>query len=441
MDFIVPLFVIAVVSALVIFPLTRGLDPTGRIRAFVWVALLLRVVFAVMFELVPAARIFHEDASGYENVGLMFARRWHGEGPPLPMEKLTNYGYFYWNAVLFYLFGPYRLHASLFNALTSCATALLIYRMTRELFVEVIARRALYLALFFPSMILWSSIAVKDTLMVFLLVVCMTAVLRLKKRTSMLDAGLLVGAMAAILTIRFYMFYMVALAIGGSFLVFKRGGAKRGLLPQFMLLGITAAAFVALGLRGEASQNLQWFNFAKVSTLRSGLASTASSGWHGDVDVSSPAKAIAFMPLGVSFLLLSPFPWQFTSLRALLTLPEMLVWWSLTFAWLRGVRYSLRSFRADLMPLVVFTVIVTLAYSTVHGNVGVAFRQRSQVMIFLFIFAAVGQYLKRCRAHGLPNAAVEAAWWQSRPTQAASVPSAASTPQGAPRVGIAPVMR
>src|SRR5262245_35306124 len=81
----------------------------------------------------------------------------------------------------------------------------------------------------------------------------------------------------------------------------------------------------------------------------------------------------------------------------------------MTFAWIGGFMYALRARRSDLAPLLVFTVIVTLAYSTVHGNVDVACRQRSQIMIFLFLLAAIGTEVKRARARGLAVSSIEAA--------------------------------
>jgi hypothetical protein len=41
-------------------------------------------------------------------------------------------------------------------------------------------------------------------------------------------------------------------------------------------------------------------------------------------------------------------------------------------------------------PILIFTVMLTLAYSVFQGNVGTAYRQRAQVLVFYFIFVAVG---------------------------------------------------
>jgi hypothetical protein len=305
------------------------------------------------------------------------------------------------------MFGRYKLHATFINGLIGCLTAILLYRIGLRLFTEAVARRAMLFALFFPSMILWSSVAVKDTCIVFLLVLTMSCMIQLKHRFSPIALLAAAAALSAILTLRFYVFYMTCLAIGLS-LFFSGRRLGRALTTQLLLMGVLAGAMVFLGLRHEASQDLQLFDLERVATLRSGLANTANSAFMADVDVSSPAKAIAFMPIGVLFLLFSPFPWQFRGLRPILTLPEMLVWWSLTAAWIRGLRYCLRARKSDLAPIICFAIVMTLAYSTVHGNVGVAFRQRSQIIIFLFLFAASGLELKRLRARGLPDKNVEA---------------------------------
>jgi hypothetical protein len=41
--------------------------------------------------------------------------------------------------------------------------------------------------------------------------------------------------------------------------------------------------------------------------------------------------------------------------------------------------------------------MLTLAYSIFQGNVGTAYRQRSQILVFYFIFAAVGAVLLKER--------------------------------------------
>jgi hypothetical protein len=415
MDYLIPLVEVGILAAVLFNLGARMLPPLRPLLPVVIAGLAIRLGLCILFVALPATRIFHDDADGYEVFGMALARYWTGGGPNLHAGWEVNYGFWYWNGILYWIFGNYRLIPSFMNALLGCLTAITLYGIARRLLVEEVARRALYFALFFPSMILWSSVTVKDTLMVFLLVLGMNSAMRLSQRLSLFHVLVIGGVLSAMLTIRFYMFYMTALAIFLSLTIFSVRRAGRGVMSQLLLAGALTLLVAFLGLQNELQSNLLYFDFSNVSRLRSNLASTSNSGWQGDADVSSPAKAIAFAPLGLLFLLFSPFPWQFTGLRPLLTLPEMLLWWSLTPAWVRGFRYALGSRLSELRPVLVFTVILSLAYSTVHGNVGVAFRQRSQIMIFLFLLAALGLHLKRLRAAGAPDAAVEAEWRRPEP--------------------------
>jgi len=63
-----------------------------------------------------------------------------------------------------------------------------------------------------------------------------------------------------------------------------------------------------------------------------------------------------------------------------------------------GLWYALRHRLRQVAPIVIFTTMLTLAYSLFQGNVGTAYRQRSQLLIFYFIFVAVGGVLLKERA-------------------------------------------
>jgi hypothetical protein len=103
----------------------------------------------------------------------------------------------------------------------------------------------------------------------------------------------------------------------------------------------------------------------------------------------------------MSVLLFGPFPWQMVSLRPLLSLPEMLVWWAMIPSLLRGVRFALRKELVNVAPILTFGATLITLYSLTLGNVGAAFRQRAQVFVFLFIFAALGHYVGVCRRRGI----------------------------------------
>jgi len=126
-------------------------------------------------------------------------------------------------------------------------------------------------------------------------------------------------------------------------------------------------------------------------------ARNADSGFAKDVDVGTTEGALTVIPIGLLYLLFAPFPWQLASLRQGIALPEMIIWWAsfplLVLGWWFAVKHRLR----QVAPIVLFTTMLTLAYAVFQGNVGTAYRQRSQLLVFYFIFVAVGAVLLKER--------------------------------------------
>jgi len=97
------------------------------------------------------------------------------------------------------------------------------------------------------------------------------------------------------------------------------------------------------------------------------------------------------------YLLFAPFPWQVANLRQSITIPEMVMWWSSFPLLVLGVWFTLKYRLRPALPILLFTSMLTLAYSVFQGNVGTAYRQRSQILVFYFIFVAVGAVLLKER--------------------------------------------
>jgi hypothetical protein len=55
-----------------------------------------------------------------------------------------------------------------------------------------------------------------------------------------------------------------------------------------------------------------------------------------------------------------------------------------------GLWYTIKNRLRDSIAILIFSLMLTLSYSVFQGNVGTAYRQRTQIQVFLFIFIAVG---------------------------------------------------
>ncbi|MFM8439850.1 MAG: hypothetical protein ACKN97_01020, partial [Acidobacteriota bacterium] len=165
------------------------------------------------------------------------------------------------------------------------------------------------------------------------------------------------------------------------------------------LRGIAIMFIIAIGLIGSgairtASDNLEKFgDLELLQRSRQDLAKSADSGFGGDVDITTTEGALENLPTGFSYLMFAPFPWEATSLRQSVTIPETLVWWAMFPMMLLGLVYTIKNRLRPSIPVLTFTIMLTLAYSVMQGNVGTAYRQRIQIQVFLFMFVAAGVVL------------------------------------------------
>jgi hypothetical protein len=281
------------------------------------------------------------------------------------------------------------LAAQSFCAVIGALTAPMVYFCAERIFnnQRVAKISALSVALF-PSFIIWSSQLLKDGLIIFLLVFTITMVLELQKKFSYTAFVFLILSLFGIISLRFYIFYMVAIAVAGSFVVGLTTSVQ-SIIRNIIVLILIGLALTYLGVARNADIE-EYGNLERIQRSRQDLAVRADSGFGEDLDVSTPAGAIAAIPIGFSYLMFAPFPWQVEKLNQALILPEVLLWWALIPLLSSGIWYSVNNkFRASLSVLI-FTLMLTLAYSIFQGNVGTAYRQRTQIQVFLFMFIAVG---------------------------------------------------
>lgn len=310
----------------------------------------------------------------------------------------SGWGMIYLVAGVYKLVGRNMLATQLVNCVIGAATAPIIFMCAHHIFSNLrVARLAGLFVAFFPSLVLWSSQGLKDGPIVFLLALAMLATLKLGEKFDLKYLAILVGALFGILSLRFYIFYILLTAIIGAFVIGMRGFTASGFLRQFLILIAIGLAFTYLGISRYASVQVESLDLQRVQRARSDLARSATSGFGKDVDVSTTSGALSAIPVGVVYLLFAPFPWQLASVRQSITLPEMLVWWASFPALVLGLWFGIKYRLREASPILIFMTMLTLAYSVFQGNVGTAYRQRSQLLVFYFIFVAVGYILLKER--------------------------------------------
>ncbi len=373
-------------------------DRTFLFRVFAF-GFLMRVLLGTLIYVFHFQGFFGGDALTYDAFGWALLKVWEGNKDYQVAIDIfsgggaaSGWGMLYMVAGIYKVVGRNMLAVQYVNSILGAATAPIAYMISMELFPHRrVARTCALLAAFFPSMVLWSSQGLKDGPIVFLLAISMIATLRLGNRFSLKYFVSLALALGCLLTLRFYVFYIVVVAITTAFILGRRPLTAQSFLRQFMIMIVIGLALTYFGVSRYATLQFQAYgNFDQLQRMRIDASQSAQSGFGGDIDVSTPSGALSAIPLGFTYLLLAPFPWQMTSARSMITLPEMVVWWASLPMLALGLWFAIKHRLREVAPILIFTTLLTLCFSILMGNVGTAYRQRAQLLIFYFIFVAIG---------------------------------------------------
>lgn len=361
-------------------------------------ALLLRLGLGLVIHTFDLRSFFGPDAITYDAAGQRLVEIW--QDLPVPNDEITEransikragWGMYYVVGIIYFIFGQSTLVAQSFCGFIGALIAPMVYFCAEKIFHNrQVAKISALCAALFPSFIIWSSQLMKDGLIIFLLVVTMTMVLQLQKKFSYSAITVLILSLFGIISLRFYIFYMVAIAAAGSFVI-GLNTSVQSIVRNTIAVVVIGLALTYLGVIRNASSDFEQFgSLERVQGSRSDMITRADSGFGGDIDVSTSEGAIAALPIGFTYLMLAPFPWDVNKLNQALTLPDVLAWYALIPFLISGLWYTLKNRLRSAIPILIFLLMLTIAYSIFQGNVGTAYRQRTQIQVFLFIFIAVG---------------------------------------------------
>jgi hypothetical protein len=346
---------------------------------------------------------FLEDAFYYEQLGAGIARDWlAGRSSEWLSWALTKdripwllpsvIGGFYW------LTGGIRLVPLLLLAICAITalTPVLTCLIAREMGLSRRgAKFAGGLVAFSPAFAFWSGGFYKEGLILLLLNLGMYQVLRLQRAWRWDSMLILAGCLFGLFGLRFYLAAMMS-AIVLLGLVLGRSQAGDGALTmirQVLILAGFIGLLFGFGLT-ERMLRILPADFSEamstVETSRHNLANSADSGFARDVNITTWAQALAFLPLGMGYFMFSPLPWQLGQVRQNLVIPETAFWIGLYPLMALGVARGLRRNFQSSGLLLAAAIPISCLYAMFSGNIGTVYRMRIQVWLLLAIFAGWG---------------------------------------------------
>ena len=392
--------------SLILLPVLRNYSSEpDLITKIFFGGLALRLLFGLLVYTNGWFDFFGGDALTYDWRGALIVDYWRGlvpsNSPELVRSMSTNgpgWGMHYLVAGIYAVFGRNFLAAQTFVIVFGAATAPLVHICTEKVFQNrPVARFAAIGVAVFPAFVIWSGQLLKDGLIIFLLVLAMTMVLKLQEKFSYGAVLLLIFSLFGIISLRFYIFYMVAVAVAGSFIV-GVSNTPASVIRRAIVLVLMGVGLTYLGVVQTATIDFEKYgDLSRIQTSRQDQAVSADSGFAEDIDVSTTQGAITAIPIGFVYLIFAPFPWDVRTFRQAITLPEVFVWWAMIPLLIWGIWYTVRHRLRSAFPILLFTGMLTLAYSIFQSNVGTAYRQRTQIQVFFFMFIGVGWVLLKER--------------------------------------------
>ncbi len=339
---------------------------------------------------------FGPDAQSWSDWGEQLQQSWAGAAllsPELDSHRLALYTYL--NAVCHAVFDTARYPMSMVNAGVGVLVAVLAGRLAERLYGPAAGTRTLVLVLFYPSLILWSSMNLRDVWAHAGVLLVLVAGLNARERVAPLSLALVFGSMGMLYLIRPYLLGLLVVALGVSLLVVRLRQLPYALLGLFGLV-----VFVRLTgdevsfIEGGIEEQLE-----AVQRMREGLA-YGGSAYGADGDTRTLFGALTYLPYGVAQFLFSPFPWNVRSWQQALALPESLLFLGFCVQAVRRVVGDLGTAANRVALPVAMVLVLTTAYGLVSGNEGTAFRHRAQVVVIVLVFAAAHQVRASVRASG-----------------------------------------
>lgn len=518
----VPAAIVTILCAMAVGTAARALAITPD-RRFVVAAILIgfgtHAAFAMgldiaLFALGRNGALFLDDA-GYVQIGADLARAWRGESLHPIIDPSLDHSYVRVVGGVFAVIGQNVAAVKLVNTAFGVLAALLAYRTMATL--DLPGRRiALVLMLVFPSLLLWSSLALKDAYVLCFALAAVWGVAEMVRTGRFRWMLLTVGALLAFENVRPYLFVLMSVLWPVSLLFALRA---RRVLSATVASGIVAVLLISTNALHYLDPNI----ITAPAYVRRAMALGAKSGFvephpvlralpcdryvvtvpgntpvpdprevavprgheisvvdrgspntiivrAGDliyvqgatpcptivavvqtppppatpppavggtpgpslppiptpiptpipsptpspaavvisVDtrnvVSTPAPAteesLAFargivanllhLPVGFAFLVGAPFPLVATSLRDLVSVPEMLLWYVCVIFAVFGVRQLIRGRNTSYAYALLLLAALTLLLSVVEGNVGTLVRHRAMLIPFVVTLAAIG---------------------------------------------------
>ena len=352
------------------------------------VALVLRLGIALFHVYIAPLPYSQRDALAFEQIGWNFAQSLQ-EGLPI---ELPTYGGFYsaFIGFIYYIFGRSSFLIQIINVFVGMLIVFNIYRIGSFLWGERFGQRAAWISTFFPTLILYAAIILRETFILYFLTLSLYYLLKWH------DKG----------EIKFFIFSSLLILFGGilhnaltlgllvhGYLILKRW-FKECILRRHAkcCIRVTASGLLILVIVGGVLMtgvglHQKFGNISTLDDIRNHQVHAARDRaiYLENLSLTKPIDIIWQLPIRIIYFLFTPFPWMASSLIDFIGIADVTFYMVLIIrAW---KRHNNRFYARKVLPLTLMFLVLLVIFAMGCSNYGTALRHRVKIVPMLIIWA------------------------------------------------------
>ena len=297
-------------------------------------------------------------------------------------------------AVPYSLFGRSILMAQSISLLFGIGSVFIGWRLASNLWNNNVARKVAWIIALFPSLVLYSVLILRETYMVFFLLIALYGITLWVKTDSFKSIALTMFGFTGAT------FFHGAMIVGGIIFATIVGGISlirflkslKNYYLNYKSLFLILIYLASLGLYLTNKIRVPYLGTFESSTdmsnlqKRTDVSTRGTAAWPEWTTINSPVEMIYKAPVRSIYLAFAPFPWDISRTRHLIGMFDGFLYMYLSFLILINIKFILKD------PILRVFLIILVAYIFVFGigvgNFGTGIRHRSKFVVIFILLAA-----------------------------------------------------
>ena len=333
-----------------------------------------------------------------------------GKLPPPSGYQVGFYSYMM--GIFYYIFGYVPVLFRFLNIVMSIGTAVLCYKLAKDVFNKTVARTSFVLMLLLPSQFIYSTSLLRDMFINFFVMSFIYCALMIKRadklsaKIRMLNYMCISGLLLYLLRDSAAFVAIVSLLLYAVVIFARRNGSFFSVLGMFVLgalllgrLPITDYLYkktIELMNRHVAFVNCGGLTYRLLPDKYYGIGRGDCMGVTG-----LQAREIVFAGLrGFKTFIVEPGPFFHSKYSYLLFLPEMIIWYFIVIFSMIGIMGTSRKADVRIVGLWLFLLLFSVMIVMPGGNVEALIRHRGMIIPVYAILAGYGYSIIGRKCHG-----------------------------------------